>query len=219
MNDLKIIYEDNHLIVVIKKPNIPVQLDESNDLDLQSIIKKYLKIKYNKKGNVYLGIVHRLDRPVGGIMVFAKTSKAASRLSKSIQNHEFKKEYLAVIKGKIPPNGTLKNFLARKDKKAYVTTKDKGKYAELSYQVIAKKEDFNLLKIDLKTGRHHQIRVQFQNIGFPLFGDQFYGEKNKEQIALFAYKISFNHPVTKELLTFSALPDYGAFTKFNMEEL
>lgn len=219
MNDLKIIYEDNHLIVVIKKPNIPVQLDESNDMDLQSIIKKYLKIKYNKKGNVYLGIVHRLDRPVGGIMVFAKTSKAASRLSKSIQNHEFKKEYLAVIKGKIPPNGTLKNFLARKDKKAYVTTKDKGKYAELSYQVIAKKEDFNLLKIDLKTGRHHQIRVQFQNIGFPLFGDQFYGEKNKEQIALFAYKISFNHPVTKELLTFSALPDYGAFTKFNMEEL
>lgn len=219
MNDLKIIYEDNHLIVVIKKPNIPVQLDESNDLDLQSIIKKYLKIKYNKKGNVYLGIVHRLDRPVGGVMVFAKTSKAASRLSKSIQNHEFKKEYLAVIKGKIPPNGTLKNFLARKDKKAYVTTKDKGKYAELSYQVIAKKEDFNLLKIDLKTGRHHQIRVQFQNIGFPLFGDQFYGEKNKEQIALFAYKISFNHPVTKELLTFSALPDYGAFTKFNMEEL
>lgn len=219
MNDLKIIYEDNHLIVVIKKPNIPVQLDESNDMDLQSIIKKYLKIKYNKKGNVYLGIVHRLDRPVGGVMVFAKTSKAASRLSKSIQNHEFKKEYLAVIKGKIPPNGTLKNFLARKDKKAYVTTKDKGKYAELSYQVIAKKEDFNLLKIDLKTGRHHQIRVQFQNIGFPLFGDQFYGEKNKEQIALFAYKISFNHPVTKELLTFSALPDYGAFTKFNMEEL
>lgn len=219
MNDLNIIYEDNHLIVVIKKPNIPVQLDESNDLDLQSIIKKYLKIKYNKKGNVYLGIVHRLDRPVGGIMVFAKTSKAASRLSKSIQNHEFKKEYLAVIKGKIPPNGTLKNFLARKDKKAYVTTKDKGKYAELSYQVIAKKEDFNLLKIDLKTGRHHQIRVQFQNIGFPLFGDQFYGEKNKEQIALFAYKISFNHPVTKELLTFSTLPDYGAFTKFNMEEL
>lgn len=109
--------------------------------------------------------------------------------------------------------------MARKDKKAYVTTKDKGKYAELSYQVIAKKEDFNLLKIDLKTGRHHQIRVQFQNIGFPLFGDQFYGEKNKEQIALFAYKISFNHPVTKELLTFSALPDYGAFTKFNMEEL
>lgn len=219
MNDLNIIYEDNHLIVVIKKPNIPVQLDESNDLDLQSIIKEYLKIKHNKKGNVYLGIVHRLDRPVGGIMVFAKTSKAASRLSKSIQNHEFKKEYLAVIKGKIPPNGTLKNFLARKDKKAYVTTKDKGKYAELSYQVIAKKEDFNLLKIDLKTGRHHQIRVQFQNIGFPLFGDQFYGEKNKEQIALFAYKISFNHPVTKELLTFSALPDYGAFTKFNMEEL
>lgn len=219
MNDLKIIYEDNHLIVVIKKPNIPVQLDESNDLDLQSIIKEYLKTKYNKTGNVYLGIVHRLDRPVGGIMVFAKTSKAASRLSKNIQNHEFKKEYLAVIRGNIPNSGALKNYLARKDKKAYVTTADKGKYAELSYKVIAKKEDLNLLKIDLKTGRHHQIRVQFQNIGFPLFGDQFYGEKNKEQIALFAYKLSFNHPVTKELLTFKALPDYGAFTKFNMEEL
>lgn len=219
MNDLKIIYEDNHLIVVIKKPNIPVQLDESNDLDLQSIIKEYLKTKYNKTGNVYLGIVHRLDRPVGGIMVFAKTSKAASRLSKNIQNHEFKKEYLAVIRGNIPNSGALKNYLARKDKKAYVTTADKGKYAELSYKVIAKKEDLNLLKIDLKTGRHHQIRVQFQNIGFPLFGDQFYGEKNKEQIALFAYKLSFNHPVTKELLTFKALPDYGVFTKFNMEEL
>lgn len=219
MNDLKIIYEDNHLIVVIKKPNIPVQLDESNDLDLQSIIKEYLKTKYNKTGNVYLGIVHRLDRPVGGIMVFAKTSKAASRLSKNIQNHEFKKEYLAVIRGNIPNSGALKNYLARKDKKAYVTTADKGKYAELSYKVIAKKEDLNLLKIDLKTGRHHQIRVQFQNIGFPLFGDQFYGEKNKEQIALFAYKLSFNHPVTKELLTFKALPDYGVFTEFNMEEL
>lgn len=219
MSDLKIIYEDNHLIVVVKKPNIPVQLDESNDLDLQTIIKNYLKEKYTKKGNVYLGIVHRLDRPVGGLMVFAKTSKAAKRLSLSIQNHEFKKEYLAVIRGNIPSNQTLKNYLGRKGKIAYVTDEKNGKYAELSYQVVEKIDDLNLLKIDLKTGRHHQIRIQFKNIGFPLYGDQLYGHEDKKQIALFAYKISFIHPVTKELLTFKELPDYEIFTKFKMEEL
>lgn len=217
--NLNILYEDNHIIVVEKEPNIPVQLDESNDLDLQTIIKNYIKEKYDKPGNVYLGLVHRLDRPVGGIMVFAKTSKAANRLSKSISSHEFKKEYLAIIEGKLNNSGKLENYLGRNGKKAFVTTKEKGKYSLLEYNVIDIKDKLNLVKIDLKTGRHHQIRVQFANIGFPLYGDQLYGKNDKQQIALFAYKITFIHPTTKEIMEFKLVPKYGVFKQFNISEV
>ena len=217
--NLNILFEDNHIIVVEKEPNTPVQLDDSKDLDLQTILKKYLKEKYNKPGNVYLGIVHRLDRPVGGIMVFAKTSKAASRLSNAILNHEFEKKYIAVIEGNLKNKDILENYLNRNGKKAFVTEKENGKYSALNYEVILKKENLNLVKINLKTGRHHQIRVQFSNIGFPLYGDQLYGKNDKKQIALYAYSLEFNHPTTKEKLKFKLIPKYGIFKEFNINEV
>lgn len=217
--NLNILYEDNHIIVVEKAPNVPVQLDESNDLDLQTMVKQYIKEKYDKPGNVYLGIVHRLDRPVGGVMVFAKTSKAASRLSKDISNHEFKKQYLAVIEGNLNNEGKLENYLDRDGKKAFVTTKEKGKYSLLEYIILNKKDNLNLVKINLKTGRHHQIRIQFSNIGFPLYGDQLYGKNDKKQIALYAYSLEFKHPTTKEKLCFNLIPEYGIFEVFDIREV
>lgn len=206
MNSSDILYEDNHIIVVLKKPNMLVQKDSTGDIDLVDHVKNYLKEKYKKPGNVYVGLVHRLDRPVGGVMVLAKTSKSAARLSKSIQNHELKKTYLAVIKGDLVSDGTLINYIDRDNKKAIITDEEHGKYAELSYTVIDKYEDLNLVSINLITGRHHQIRIQFAHSGFPLYGDQLYGVEDKEQIALFAYKLEFIHPVTKELMTFKSLP-------------
>ena len=166
----KIIYEDNHLLVVEKPQNVLVQADNTNDLDLLTSLKKYIKEKYNKPGEVYLGLVHRLDRPTGGIMVFAKTSKAAKRLSEDIKNDKFHKEYLAIVHGILKEKeGTLENYLLRDDnKKTIVTTKEKGKIAILSYKVLESKNNLTLVKINLKTGRHHQIRVQFSNINHPL---------------------------------------------------
>ncbi len=201
---MKIIYEDNHLLVVLKKPNIPVQEDNSKDLDLLTYLKKYLKEKYNKPGNVYLGLVHRLDRPVGGIMVFAKTSKAASRLSEQIRNHTFKKEYMAVVCGKVLEKDTLVDKLLKNEKTNITTINEKGKESILNYELIEYKNNYSLVKINLKTGRSHQIRVQFSSRGYPLYGDQKYNKnaKEKEQIALFANKLEFVHPTTKEKLIF-----------------
>ena len=200
---INIIYEDNHLLVVEKPINIPVQEDSSKDEDLLTILKKYIKEKYNKPSNVYLGLVHRLDRPVGGIMVFAKTSKAASRLSEQVRNHTFKKKYYAIIEGHAT-GGILKDKLL-KDPKTNITIVDKnGKDATLSYELIDYKEGLSLVDISLETGRSHQIRVQFSSRNLPLYGDQKYNKnsKVKEQIALFAYSISFVHPTTKEKMTF-----------------
>lgn len=219
MTKLNILYEDNHLIVVVKPYNMPVQSDESKDLSLTDMIKQYLKEKYHKPGNVYLGLVHRLDRPVGGIMVFAKTSKAASRLSASIQNKEFSKRYLAIIKGELKLFESLKNYLDRSGKKAFVSNKNTGKYAELNYRVVEKNNNYNLVDIELITGRHHQIRVQFANINRPLYGDQLYGIQNKKQICLFSYYLSFPHPITKEILTFKYLPKGEMWNLFKMEDL
>ncbi len=216
---INIIYEDNHLLVVEKQVNIPVCEDESKDLDLLTILKKYLKEKYNKPGNVYLGLVHRLDRPVGGIMVFAKTSKAASRLSNEIRENNFKKTYLAVVENKIKDHDTLVDYLTKDSKtnKVSVTNKKEGKLSILDYTVIDKKDNLSLVKIDLKTGRSHQIRVQFSSRNNPLYGDQKYNKNAKKdtQIALFAYKISFIHPTTKEPLTFTLpLPKRYPFNLF-----
>jgi len=214
-NNLKILYEDNHIIVVTKKPNILSQSDNTKDIDMLSIIKSYLKEKYKKKGNVYLGLVHRLDRPTGGIMVFAKTSKAASRLSKQIQDKTFKKSYLAVIENLNKKEGTLIDYLEKdKNNNSLVTTKEKGKYAELNYKEIKKIDNLSLIKINLLTGRHHQIRIQFKSRNNPLYGDQRYGKEDKKQLALFAYKIEFIHPVTKEKMIFKEYPNYGIFNKF-----
>ena len=201
---INILYEDNHLLVVEKKPNIPVQADESNDEDLLTILKKYLKEKYNKPGNVYLGLVHRLDRPVGGVMVFAKTSKAASRLSEQVRTYKFEKIYYAVLEGKIEPETAVLKDKLLKDSKTNITRVDKnGKDAELEYELISCKDNLSLVKIDLKTGRSHQIRVQFSHHGYPLYGDQKYNKgAKKAQIALYATELSFYHPVTKEKITF-----------------
>ena len=203
---INIIYEDNHLLVVEKPINIPVCEDESKDLDLLSILKNYLKVKYNKPGNVYLGLVHRLDRPVGGVMVFAKTSKAANRLSKQVSDHILKKTYIAVVEGKIKKEDVLVDYLYKDSKKniSYVVAKDKGKESILSYKVLNYNNDASLIEINLKTGRSHQIRVQFSSRGYPLIGDAKYNKNHdgKTNVALFAKRLEFTHPVTKEILCF-----------------
>lgn len=206
VNKLRVLYEDNHVIVVVKEKNVLSQADNTHDIDMLTIIKKYLKEKYNKPGNVYLGLVHRLDRPVSGIMVFAKTSKAASRLSDQVRKKEIKKTYMAVVKGIIKKDeDTFVDYLLKLDNgNTIVTTKGKGKESVLTYKVLKRNYEKNetLVSIDLKTGRHHQIRVQFASRGYPLCGDQRYGKSDKTQIALCAYKLEFIHPTTKQLMKF-----------------
>ena len=216
---INIIYEDNHILVVEKPINIPVQADNTNDLDLLTILKQYRKDKENKQGNVYLGLVHRLDRPVGGIMVFAKTSKAASRLSKEIQENHFHKTYYAVVKGITKNKEKLKDYLIKDHNKniTYITNKKEGKLALLNYETIKTINNLSLIKINLITGRSHQIRVQFSSRNHPLVGDQKY-DKNpvpNTNIALFAQSITFIHPTTKEQLTFTLdLPNRYPFNIF-----
>ena len=205
---VNVIYEDNHIIVVEKPRNILVQADNTKDLDLLAMVKKYLKEKYNKPGNVYLGLVHRLDRPVGGIMILAKTSKAAGRLSDSIRRHNFQKTYLAVLCGKITGAGVLEDYLKKDEKTNITKVSADGKYAKLEYEALDCKENLTLVKINLVTGRSHQIRVQFASRNLPLWGDQKYNKKAVvgEQLALWAYKIKFEHPVSKEILEFKLNP-------------
>ena len=214
---INVIYEDNHLLVVEKKPNIPVQADDSKDEDLLTILKKYIKEKYNKPGNVYLGLVHRLDRPVGGVMVFAKTSKAASRLSEQVRTHKFEKIYHAVVEGKINKKSDILKDRLLKDSKTNITRVDKnGKEAILEYELVDFKNNLSLVRIDLKTGRSHQIRVQFSSRGYPLYGDQKYNKTAKKaQIALYATTLSFYHPISGEKLTFNCdLPNIYPFNLF-----
>lgn len=214
MEELRVVYEDNHIIVVVKPQNLPTQEDESKDKDLLTIVKEYIKIKENKPGNVYVGMVHRLDRPTGGIMVFAKTSKSASRLTEQIQNGEFKKRYLAVVNGKPrEKRGKLVNFLK---KSARTNTVDivpelttGAKRAELDYEIIEEKEKVSLADIKLHTGRSHQIRVQMKNIGCPVYGDVKYGGDKLAKghnLALWAFELKFIHPTTKENMTFKVYP-------------
>lgn len=211
-----ILYEDNHIIVVEKDINIPVQEDESKDKDLLTIIKEYIKVKYNKPGNVYLGLIHRLDRPVGGVMVFAKTSKAASRLSEQVRTHSITKKYYAVVEGKATSGKLVDKLL--KDSKTNTTRIDKnGKESILEYKTIGYNNNMSLVDIDLQTGRSHQIRVQFSSRGLPLYGDQRYNKNAKtgEQIALYAYYLSFNHPISKEKMEFQLdLPSRYPFTLY-----
>ncbi len=214
---INIIYEDNHLLIVEKPINIPVQEDESKDKDLLSILKDYLKEKYKKPGNVYLGLVHRLDRPVGGIMIFAKTSKSASRLANQIRNNEITKVYYAVVEGHLKDKNRLEDYLLKDEETNISIIDKKGKLAILDYQVIKRKDNLNLVEINLQTGRSHQIRVQFSSRGNPLVGDQKYNKKATPNIsiALFAKSISFNHPITKERLTFKLdLPNRYPFDLF-----
>lgn len=214
---IKVLYEDNHIIVVLKPKNMPVCQDDTKDPDLLNEIKKYIKDKYHKPGNVYLGLVHRLDRPVSGVMVFAKTSKAASRLSELVRTNKITKKYYAVVIGKVQKHAILKDKLLKDSKNNIVKVDDNGKESILEYDLIKEKDELSLVDIKLYTGRSHQIRVQFSSRNTPLFGDQKYNKKALpgQQIALFAYSLSFIHPVTKKEMTFTLdLPDNYPFSIF-----
>ena len=210
----RILFEDNHLLVVNKLPSEIVQGDKTGDEPLSDSLKKYLKEKYNKPGNVFVGVVHRLDRPVSGAVIFAKTSKALSRLNNMVKERKFKKTYWAIVK-QAPPNqsGTLIHHLVRNPKKnksfAYKKPVNNSKEAILSYKLLAGSKDYYLLEVDLHTGRHHQIRAQLAAIGCPIKGDLKYGfpRSNKDaSICLHARTIEFLHPVKKEPVIITAAP-------------
>ena len=213
--NLKVLYEDNHIIVVEKPVNIPSQGDKTEDLDMLTIIKEYSRVKYNKPGNVYLGLIHRLDRPVGGVMVFAKTSKAASRLSEQVREKIFKKRYLVIVDGKLEKEKVifqdylLKNERANISKVVKEGTKN-SKFAELDYEVLKydKENNISLVKVNLHTGRHHQIRVQFASRNHAIYGDQKYGSRGqRQQICLWAYSLTIKHPISKDEMNFICLPE------------
>lgn len=211
---IPILFEDNHLLVVQKPVNIPVQEDSTGDVDLLSMLKEDIKIRYQKPGNVYLGLVHRLDRPVGGVMLFAKTSKAASRLSDVIRRGALERRYLAVVRGTpFEDQGVLEHYLIKDSRKNKVYTVPKqtksAKKAVLEYTTLGKSDKLSLLSVQLHTGRSHQIRVQLAAIGCPLYGDQKYGQEvNKpgQQIALWAHSLQFEHPTKKELIRVESQP-------------
>ncbi|MDU1891461.1 MAG: RNA pseudouridine synthase [Dysgonomonas sp.] len=209
---MTVLYEDNHIIIVNKTTSEIVQGDKTGDKPLSEIVKEYLKEKYNKPGNVYIGVTHRLDRPTSGIVVFAKTSKALPRLNDMFKNKEVKKTYWAIVKN-MPKQteGTLKHYLVRNEKQnksyAYDTEKPNSKLAILHYKLIAHSDKYNLLEIDLETGRHHQIRCQLAKIGCPIKGDLKYGAERSNPdggISLHARKVSFIHPVSKVLIEVTA---------------
>jgi len=211
---MEILYEDNHLIAVNKKAGEIVQGDSTGDEPLVERVKKYIKKKYNKPGEVFLGIVHRIDRPVSGIVIFARTSKALSRMNKLIQEREIKKIYWALVK-ELPAKdeGELKHYILKNSEKnkSYAFPKEKlgAKLGILKYKLISRSTSYYLLEIDLKTGRHHQIRAQLAKIGSPIKGDLKYGfsRSNKDgSISLHARKVEFIHPVKKEPVTIVAAP-------------
>lgn len=211
---IEILYEDNHVIVVVKPPNVPSQADDSRDPDMLTLIKDDLKVRYNKPGNVYLGLVQRLDRPVGGVMVFAKTSKAASRLSDAVRTRSIHKKYTAVVQGKpMETQGSLHHYLLKDERTNMVSVVPKSKAgakeALLDYRVTGSQDSMSRVEIELHTGRPHQIRVQFAAIGCPLVGDQRYGGTSArpgQQIALWSTELHFEHPTTKEALRFISPP-------------
>jgi len=221
---IRILYEDNHLIVCVKPPGILSQASEMDYPDMLTLLKKYIKDKYQKPGNVFCGLVHRLDLNVGGVMVFAKTSKGAKRLSEQIRNHAFHKRYLAVSLGDSGSLGkriTLDNYMKKdkKRRKAIITNNLNDKRATLIYQPLEKvKENHQVLtlnEVELITGRFHQIRAQFSYYHFPLFGDNKYGPKTYGyELGLYAYQLSFKHPITKDNLVFTHYPDMGVFQLF-----
>lgn len=222
---MEILYEDNHIIVVHKPQGIPSQEDTSGDKDMLTMVKEYIKEKYNKPGNVFVGLVHRLDRPTGGVMVFAKNSKSAARLSEQIANGEMDKTYFAVVNGNVSSaSGRLINYLKKDEKLNKVAivpqTEDGAKRAELTYNVLARQGDYSLVKVKLLTGRGHQIRVQFANIKHPLVGDNKYGKAEKVMLNLYAVELAFNHPTTKQKMVFRVYPpeQASAWNKFNIEK-
>ncbi len=222
--NLKIIFEDNHIIVVLKPRGVLSQAGDIAQPDMVNILKEYIKDKYNKPGNVYLGLVHRLDINVAGLMVFAKTSKAAKRLSEQIRNHDFTKKYLAIVKGSLNnDNGLLEDYIVKDEVKRQARLGDitNGKLAKLEYETLDKAmifdEKYSLIKINLITGRFHQIRFQLSNVKHPILGDSKYGgfKPNREFfLGLYAYQIEFEHPTKKEQMIFNLKPEHKFFIQF-----
>ena len=215
----EIIYEDNHLLVAFKPPNMLSQGDQTGDADLLTCLKAYLKTKYHKPGNAYLGLVHRLDRPVGGLMVFAKTSKAAARLSRQLQGHEMGRAYLCVVEGSPKDSFTLVNYVKWNEplrKMAIAEGVDReAKEAILHGKTVARQGHTALCAITLQTGRKHQIRVQMAAAGTPLWGDARYGRGLQGQpIALFGYRLIIEHPVTHQIMTFLRMPFGSIWTQY-----
>lgn len=222
---MKVVYEDNHIIVVNKTSSEIVQGDKTGDTPLSDIVKQYLKEKYNKPGNVFIGVTHRLDRPVSGLVVFAKTSKALSRLNEMFKNSAVRKTYWAIVKNRPEKDeGELVHFLVRNEKqnKSYAYDREvlHSKKAILHYRVIGQSENYYLLEIDLKTGRHHQIRCQLAKMGCPIKGDLKYGfpRSNPDgSICLHARKVCFVHPVSKENIELEApVPEGNLWNGFRM---
>ena len=207
---VNILYEDNHLIVCIKPAGVLSQSDGSGSPDMLTILKRYIKEKYEKPGEVYLGLVHRLDRPVSGVMVFARTSKAASRLSEQIRTRKVEKLYRCVVSGVLEGSGRLENYISKDEDRNIVTVIDSEKpgfkASYLDYRAIASKDGMTLAEVKLGTGRSHQIRAQMAHNGHPLVGDQKYGQKDDrcKDIALESFKLSFEHPVKREFIAFEA---------------
>ena len=207
---VKVLYEDNHIITAIKPAGVLSQGDGSDSPDILTILKAYIKEKYEKPGEVYLGLVHRLDRPVSGVMVFARTSKAASRLSEQIRQRKVDKIYRCVVDGVLEGEGRLENYISKDEARNMVTVTDTEKpgfkASYLDYKALSSKDGMTLVEVKLGTDRSHQIRAQMAHSGYPLIGDQKYGKKDirTKDIALEAYKLSFEHPVKREFITFEA---------------
>ncbi len=221
----KILYEDNHLIIINKAPGDIVQGDETGDVPLLEEVKDYVKEKYHKPGDVFLGLVHRIDRPVSGIVIFARTSKALARMNELFQTRQITKKYLAVTRFKPPETqATLTHYLIKNNYKnksiAYNYEKKGASKAVLDYELIAQSDSFFLLEINLHTGRHHQIRAQLAEVGCPIKGDLKYGDKRSNEdgsISLHAAFISFSHPVSKETITITApAPDNKVWNFFGL---
>ena len=212
---IQIVYEDNHLLVVVKPPNMPTQADASGDPDLHSTMKRYIAEKYEKPGAVYLGLVHRLDRPVGGLVVLARTSKAADRLSEQVRGKTLSRQYVAAVRGSAPARGELQDWLLKDERTNTVRAVAAGtpgaKDARLAYQKAGEADGLSLIRVKLFTGRSHQIRVQTSHAGFPIWGDARYGAgRPGEQIALWGAHLGLVHPTKKEELRFTALPPVDA---------
>lgn len=229
---LSILYEDNHVIVVEKPPGIPSQADDTGDMDMLTLIKEDIKVRYQKPGNVFLGLVHRLDRPVGGAMIFAKTSKAASRLSDAVRTRKFGKTYMCVVEGVLAKQeADLLHYIRKDAKKNQVTVfpqpAAEAKDARLSYRVVASQNSLSLVAVMLHTGRPHQIRAQMAYIGHPLAGDVKYGTSSNQRghgsIALWSTSITVPHPISKDELRCTSLPNekeapWSTFTKQQLQQ-
>ena len=220
--DLDILYEDNHLIAINKKSGDIVQGDKTGDEPLSDKLKKFIKNKYKKPGNVYLGTIHRIDRPTSGVLLFAKTSKALSRMNEKFRNNEVHKTYWAVVKNKLPKkNDVIKNYLTKNQakNKSFISNSKNGKHSKLEYKQVKKLDNYFIYEINPFTGRHHQIRVQLASMGSPIKGDLKYGAKrsNKDgSINLHAREITFNHPTKQERIKiFAPLPKANIWELIN----